>query len=169
MKSEAIKRLVKDLAILGCGIAFIIAMAGVGGGVQGIEIFMACICGGFPFGWRWLSKIFISLSFYMLIVKFFLSVTLGWIACPIVLTKDIIELIKAKKAEDAYIASTVMSQQYVPSQPAVTQGVQGTVQQPAAAATPAPQPQVYRCPTCGGAVMYGEANCRGCGTAFNWG
>ena len=61
------------------------------------------------------------------------------------------------------------AQQSVSSQIAVTQGGQGAVQQPAAAAVPAPQPQVYRCPTCSGTVVYGAPACKNCGTAFNWG
>lgn len=160
MKSEAVKRLVKDLVILGCGIAFMIFITlGTGSGGGGFGIFAALVCGGFPFGWRWLSKIFVSLSFYMVIIKFMLSVFLGWIACPIVLIKDILDLIKAKKEEDELLLAAVNAQQ----------STAGIIQQTVAATPPSPQPQVYRCPNCGGSVIHGEPACKGCGTVFNWG
>ncbi len=170
MKDEAVKRLIKDLVILGCGIAFMIFITvGTGRMAGGFGIFAALMCSGFPFGWRWLSKVFISLSIYTAVIKFLLSVFLGWIACPVVLIKDVVDVIKAKKEEDEYLTALVMAQQSVPSQPSVTQTVQNAAQQPAAAAAPAPQPQVYRCPTCSGAVIKGEPTCKNCGTAFNWG
>lgn len=165
MKEDAVKQLIKDLVILGCGIAFMIFITvGTGSMAGGFGIFAAVMCSGFPFGWRWLSKIFISLNLYTVVIKFMLSVFLGWIACPVVLIKDVVDVIKAKKEEDDFLMSLVMAQQ----------GAYGAVQQPtegvaaAQQTQAAPQPQVYRCPTCSGAVTYGEPTCKGCGTVFNW-
>lgn len=51
---------------------------------------------GIPFGWRWLSKIFISLSLAMVFIKAILSLVLGFIALPITIVKDIIAVATAE-------------------------------------------------------------------------
>lgn len=47
---------------------------------------------GIPFGWKFLSKIFVALSFQAILTKALLSILIGWVALPIVLIKDIISL-----------------------------------------------------------------------------
>lgn len=142
MKKDARKKLVKDLLILMCGVA-IVAIAAIGVGEDSdMAMLFGVAVGGFPFGWRWLSKIFISLSPFMLLVKFVLSAFLGWIACPVVFIKDIVDLFKAKQVDDALNTSY--------------QNINNVV------------PQAYKCPNCEGQVAYGESKCGNCGTAFKW-
>lgn len=95
-KKESKKILIKDIIII--LVAFVCSTAVVVG--MGEDMYMAVLAGvffsGIPFGWRWLSKVFISLGWFMVLVKLTLSIILGWIALPVVLIKDIVVCVKAE-------------------------------------------------------------------------
>ena len=96
MKREARGRLIKDLILaivawLGFGILFYY-IGDLGGAGFIVSVFLA----GVPFGWRWMSKIFVALSFATFMIKLILSMVLGWLAIFVVLIKDIIDLVSAE-------------------------------------------------------------------------
>lgn len=88
-------QLIKDIIIAGIAwaVGFGVAFSEFyEDGVAGFffAFMIGLIVAGVPFGWRWLSNIFSTLSFYMIAIKGVLSLFLGWIALPIVIVKDII-------------------------------------------------------------------------------
>lgn len=96
MKREAKFQLIKDLILavvawLLCGLvfAFLTPMGGIG-------FIISVLCAGVPFGWRWTSKIFSAFSFYTIVIKFVLSILLGWLAIFVVIIKDIINFVNAE-------------------------------------------------------------------------
>ena len=96
MKEEKRKQLIKDIVI--ALIAWVIAaivFIGVNEESVVLGIIMGFMCAGIPFGWRWLSNIITAVSFYMVVMKALLAIFLGWIALPVVIIKDIVELVRA--------------------------------------------------------------------------
>ncbi len=95
MKKEAIFKLIKDVVIaLVAWLVFGLIFSYAGLGIYGFiaSIFLA----GVPFGWKWLSNIFSAFSFTTIIIKFFLSMILGWIAIFVIIIMDIIDLVCAE-------------------------------------------------------------------------
>lgn len=96
MKSEARKILIKDLIIvliaITIGFVFSVSQGGLESWPGGILI--GFVFAGIPFGWRWLNNIFVAMSLFMILVKFFGALVLGWIALPIVLIKDIVVYVR---------------------------------------------------------------------------
>ena len=95
-KTESRKTLIKDIIFI--LIAFVcstIVAVGIGEDIDMAILFSIFFC-GIPFGWRWLSKLFISLGLVTVLIKFMLSVFVGWIALPVVFIKDIITYVKAE-------------------------------------------------------------------------
>ena len=106
-KKQATNRLVKDIITTIAAIAVIavitiafMEMDFLGGIVIGIFL------SGIPFGWRWLSKVITAIGLLAIIAKFFGSILLGWVALPIVIVKDIIQLAAAAKNEKNGTATT---------------------------------------------------------------
>ena len=99
-KKQATNRLVKDIAT---AFAAIVVIAAITVAWMEMELFGGIIIGfmlaGIPFGWRWLSKVFTALGFLAIVAKLFGAILLGWVALPIVLVKDIIQLVVASKNE----------------------------------------------------------------------
>ena len=98
MRSKAKATLIKDIILavvswLVFGIVFS-SVGELGGGGFIVSVFMA----GVPFGWRWMSNIFVALSFSTLMIKFLLSMILGWLAIFVVIIGDVIDL----KNEEEY-------------------------------------------------------------------
>ncbi len=96
MKREAKGRLIKDIILavvawLVFGVLFYCT-----GTLGGFSFVISIFCAGVPFGWRWMSKIFTALSFSTIVIKFVLSILLGWIAIFVVIIKDIIDLVNAE-------------------------------------------------------------------------
>lgn len=99
-KKQASNQLVKDiiLAVAATVIIAIIATLSMGTDVLG-GIFIGIFLSGIPFGWRWLSKVITAIGLVAIIAKFLGSILLGWVALPIVIVKDIIQLAVAAKNE----------------------------------------------------------------------
>ena len=99
-KKQAVTRLVKDIIL---AVAATIIIAFIFTAMGACDFAMGLLAGfmlsGIPFGWRWLSKIFTALGLLAIIAKFFGAMLLGWLALPIVLIKDIIQVISSAKAE----------------------------------------------------------------------
>ena len=96
MKREAKGRLIKDIIIavvswLVFGIVF-----AYGCGIGGFGFLVSLVMAGVPFGWKWMSKVFVALSFNTIVVKFFLSMFIGWFAIFVVIIKDIVDLSNAE-------------------------------------------------------------------------
>lgn len=101
MKDECKSQLIKDLIM--AFIAWVIGFALIAPmylkyGFMGVVM---CMCSGFmiagiPFGWRWLSNVFIAVSIFTIALKGVAALFLGWIALPVVLIKDIIAYKKAE-------------------------------------------------------------------------
>lgn len=106
-KKQATNRLVKDIitAIAAIAVIAVITIAFMEmdflGGIV-IGIFLS----GIPFGWRWLSKVITAIGLLAIIAKFFGAILLGWVALPIVIVKDIIQLAAAAKNEKNGTATT---------------------------------------------------------------
>lgn len=106
-KKQATNRLVKDIitAIAAIAVIAVITIAFMEMDVLG-GIVISFLLAGIPFGWRWLSKVFTALGFLAIVAKLFGAILLGWLALPIILTKDIIQLAVAAKNEKNGIATT---------------------------------------------------------------
>ena len=63
----------------------------------GLGIFCGFIISSIPFGWRWVSSFFNARSPLGFIVKGLMSVSLGWVALPFIILKDILYLTDANK------------------------------------------------------------------------
>lgn len=103
MKRNAVGTLIKDiiLAVVAWGICALLinGMWGVDvggtlntGTVYGLATFFA----GVPFGWRWASNIITALTPKGIVIKFVISMILGWLAIFVVIIGDIIRCIAAK-------------------------------------------------------------------------
>ena len=99
-KKQASNQLVKDiiLAVAATVIIAIIATLSMGTDVLG-GIFIGIFLSGIPFGWRWLSKVITAIGLVAIIAKFLGAILLGWVALPIVIVKNIIQLAVAAKNE----------------------------------------------------------------------
>lgn len=97
MFDSAKKQLIKDLIIVAIAITITTVLAISMDTYLPMAIIIGLAFGGFPFGWRWCSKIFSAFSLYALIAKFFISLFLGWIAIFVVIGKDIFNLIQSKE------------------------------------------------------------------------
>lgn len=95
MKNQLKKQLIKDLIILGISWTVFGILFSMDGSVL-MGVISGFMCAGFPFGWRWTSKIFTALSFYTVIMKVLISIFAGWIAAPIIIIKDIVCLATAR-------------------------------------------------------------------------
>ena len=106
-KKQATNQLVKDIAtaIVAIAVIAIIAVTWMDQDFSG-GIIIGFFLSGIPFGWRWLSKIFTALGFLAIVAKLFGAILLGWVALPIVLVKDIIQLVVAAENEKNGIVST---------------------------------------------------------------
>ena len=96
-KSEAKSQLIKD--IIFAVVAWIIGTIFFASTMDesfAISAIPGFFLSGIPFGWRWLSKIFISLSLPMVFIKAILSLVLGFIALPITIIKDIMTFVTAE-------------------------------------------------------------------------
>ncbi|MBQ6421114.1 MAG: hypothetical protein IJK02_08590 [Clostridia bacterium] len=98
MKAEAGKRLIKDVII--AAIALVIGgalfMAALETKDIGVGLVGGFIAAGFPFGWRWMSKVFTAVGFYTIIIKGLLALLLGWVAIFVVFIGDAVSFAKAK-------------------------------------------------------------------------
>lgn len=96
MKTVYRNQLIKDviIAVAACLIISALFSSSFGSfaGALPIGIFLA----GIPFGWKFWSKIFVALSWQVLLLKLLLSIIAGWVALPIVLVKDVLVLATAK-------------------------------------------------------------------------
>ena len=94
MKVEARNKLIKDilLAVVSWGIFSILLYkeAGIA------ALLIALVFAGLPFGWRWMSKVFIAISPISIMVKLMLSIFLGCIAIFVVIIGDIIAYVQAE-------------------------------------------------------------------------
>lgn len=96
-KSAAIWNLVKHIGvILICCVA---AMALLSNDFGGGSWFMGLFLAGIPFGFRTMKSVIISNSLTWMLILLLVAMIIGWIALPIVLTKDIIALVRASKEE----------------------------------------------------------------------
>ncbi|MBQ6931160.1 MAG: hypothetical protein IJN38_03440 [Clostridia bacterium] len=105
-KKQATNQLVKDIIVAVAATAIIAFLAST---FMESDLSVGIIAGiffsGIPFGWRWLSKIFTALGFLAIVAKLFGAILLGWVALPIVIVKDIIQLAVAAKNEKNGIVS----------------------------------------------------------------
>ena len=100
-KKQAIKQLVKDIIIAVAAtliIAFLFVDMGACDFAMGLLV--GFLLSGIPFGWRWLSNVFVAIGFLTILAKLFGSILLGWIALPIVLIKDIVQVVSSSRAEN---------------------------------------------------------------------
>ena len=106
-KKQATNRLVKDIitAIAAIAVIAVITIAFMEMDVLG-GIVIGFFLSGIPFGWRWLSKVITAIGLLAIIAKFFGAILLGWVALPIVIVKDIIQLAAAAKNEKNGTATT---------------------------------------------------------------
>lgn len=97
MKELMKKQLIKDIviAVVAWAVMAIVFIALAENGI-GLGIFAGFMCAGLPFGWRWMSKVIVSVSLYGIVIKAVASIFLGWIALPIIIIKDIIDFVKAE-------------------------------------------------------------------------
>ncbi len=103
-KSEAKRKFIKDLITLLIGFIIggffgICTMSGTNDAGDKIFefILMGVVLSGIPLGWKFASHIITAVSFIGIILKFFISLLLGWIVTPITIIKDIISLVVASK------------------------------------------------------------------------
>lgn len=98
-KSEARKKLIKDLITLVIGIVVggIIGINAIPGDKAVAFIMFGLFLGGIPLGWKFASHIITAVSLIGIIGKLFISLVLGWIAAPITVIKDIVSLVVASK------------------------------------------------------------------------
>ncbi|MBR2715126.1 MAG: hypothetical protein IKB73_02835 [Ruminococcus sp.] len=96
MKREARGRLIKDviLAVV-AWLIFGLLLSSIGE-LGGVGFIVSIFLAGVPFGWRWMSKIFVALSFTTIMIKLILSMVLGWLAIFVVLIKDVIDYLSAE-------------------------------------------------------------------------
>ncbi len=91
MKQELKKQLIKDIVIaIVAWIISAIIMGAIAGDGFFVAILLGFACAGIPFGWKWLSSLFVALNLYTVVFKFILAVLLGFIALPVVIIKDIV-------------------------------------------------------------------------------
>lgn len=91
MKTFYKNQLIKDI-VIACAAWLISALlftAIMEGNFIG-SLFIGFFLAGIPFGWKFLSKIYVALSFQAIAIKAILAILVGWVALPIVLVKDII-------------------------------------------------------------------------------
>lgn len=94
MKTEAKKTLIKDIIfVVVTWIIGTVFFANQLDASLAVSAIPGLFISGIPFGWRWLSKIFISLSLPMVFIKAILSLVLGFIALPVTIIKDIIDIV----------------------------------------------------------------------------
>lgn len=105
-KSEAKSILIKDLITAGVAaliIGIIFGAFAIPATIESADVF-SCIflggfiglyCAGIPFGWRWASKGFIAIGWFMILVKIGIALGLGFIAFPVTIITDIVRLCKA--------------------------------------------------------------------------
>lgn len=91
MKTMYKNQLIKDIIVAGAAwlISTLLFTAIMEGNFIG-SLMIGFFLSGIPFGWKFLSKIYIALSFQAIAIKAFLAILVGWVALPIVLIKDII-------------------------------------------------------------------------------
>ena len=97
MKEDMKGQLIKDIviAVVAWVLATVLLVSIQGGGMVLFDIFAGFVCAGIPFGWKWASKLFVAISLHTFIFKVILSILLGWIALPVAIITDVIELIRA--------------------------------------------------------------------------
>lgn len=103
MKKKAIFNLVKDILIFAVAFAILYAILTneklMGIGISGeTGKFLAYCIAGIPCGWRWASHLLTAVSGKGILLKLAISVILGWLAVPVMVIKDIINLIKSLKS-----------------------------------------------------------------------
>ncbi len=96
-KSEAKLMLIKDITL--AVIAWIVGsvLFAMTSGMGIFCIIPGLFVAGVPFGWRWLSNIFVAVSLQGIVAKLLGAIFLGWIAIFVVLIRDIIDY---KNADD---------------------------------------------------------------------
>lgn len=101
MKSEYKAQLIKDIVIAGIawGVGFALFISDFHEyGFWGffMAFFAGLMLAGIPFGWKWLSNVFIAVSIFTIALKALGALFLGWIALPVVIIKDVIAYKKAE-------------------------------------------------------------------------
>lgn len=89
--SRAVQQLMKDVifAVVGGVIAAVMVAPLL---ESGTEIAMLGVI--VPFGWRWCSNIITAVGPIGIVIKLVLSVFVGFFACPILLVKDIVDIVR---------------------------------------------------------------------------
>lgn len=92
---STINKLLKDLAriAIGFGIMFIFVRISSGGPLDGPDYFGCWLCSGVAIGWSISDNIFRAYGLVSLLIKFLLSVLIGVFATPVILLKDIFNVI----------------------------------------------------------------------------
>lgn len=91
-------KLIKDIVLfLSVGALFaVLTTLDSGIDLTGL-IVLVFLFGCVPFGWRWASHIITAIGLWGIVIKFIISLFLGFIAAPVEIIKDIIVVVKEKK------------------------------------------------------------------------
>ena len=97
---QTTKTLIKDVIFMSIpwtiGIIWAVSMTG---GFDFAFLIAGAVFAGIPFGWRWLSNIITAIGLWGILIKGFGAMVLGWIALPVVMTKDIVAFVRARKED----------------------------------------------------------------------